>query len=154
MSSSNPTPTDYSRLIINSLFSPQPGTSQPRQLNLLSSLISLLAHTFPSQTAQESFIAYVQTFEPVAPNSDQRKLRFLILSGYIPPLSLYPSLTIQLTKICTRIALRDGRLKLHKAKQNANQTFSIGKTWALDDLNKIEVNKVNSTLHFSSEIQC
>ncbi|GAA6011560.1 hypothetical protein JCM11491_004688 [Sporobolomyces phaffii] len=81
--------TDYSRAIIGSLFSPPPGTNQP---------------------PQESFIAYVQTFEPV-PNSDQRKPRFLIVS-----------------------TLRDGNLRLHKAKQNANGTFSIGKTWNLEDL--------------------
>ncbi|GAA5845649.1 hypothetical protein JCM5353_001250 [Sporobolomyces roseus] len=87
---------DYSRSIINSLFAPQPGTNQP---------------------PQESYIAYVQTFEPV-PNSDQRKPRFLIVS-----------------------AMRSGQLKLHKAKQNANGTFSIGKTWALDDLRQIEVSK-------------
>ncbi|GAA6059402.1 hypothetical protein JCM10212_003634 [Sporobolomyces blumeae] len=95
---------DHSRAIINSLFSPQPGTNQ---------------------SPQESFIAYVQTFEPV-PNSDQRKPRFLIVS-----------------------ALRNGDLKLHKAKQNANGTFSIGKTWALEDLRQIEVSKrmVQGRLH-------
>ncbi|GAA5888974.1 hypothetical protein JCM5296_002762 [Sporobolomyces johnsonii] len=88
--------TDHSRAIISSLFAPPPGsTAQP----------------------PESFIAYVQTFEPI-PDSQQRKPRFLILS-----------------------ALRDGRLKLHKAKQNANGTFSIGKTWALDDLRQVEVAK-------------
>ncbi|GAA5919946.1 hypothetical protein JCM1841_000062 [Sporobolomyces salmonicolor] len=88
--------TDHSRAIISSLFSPPAGsTAQP----------------------PESFIAYVQTFEPI-PDSQQRKPRFLILT-----------------------ALRDGRLKLHKAKQNANGTFSIGKTWALDDLRQVEVAK-------------
>ncbi|BGP68575.1 hypothetical protein NBRC10513v2_001910 [Rhodotorula toruloides] len=69
------------------------------------------------QPAQESFIAYVQTSED-QPGSTQRKSRFLILS-----------------------ALRDGRYKLHKAKQNANGSFSIGKTWALEDLQRVEVGK-------------
>jgi len=41
-----------------------------------------------------------------------------------------------------RSALRDGKLKLHKAKQNANGTFSIGKTWNLEDLRQVEVSKV------------
>ncbi|GAA5834785.1 hypothetical protein JCM3766R1_003238 [Sporobolomyces carnicolor] len=70
-----------------------------------------------NQPPQENFIAYVQTFEPV-PNTDQRKPRFLIVS-----------------------TLRDGKLKLHKAKQNANGTFSIGKTWSLEDLRQVEVSK-------------
>ncbi|BGP23018.1 exocyst complex, component Exoc1 [Rhodotorula toruloides] len=69
------------------------------------------------QPAQESFIGYVQTSED-QPGSTQRKTRFLILS-----------------------ALRDGRYKLHKAKQNANGSFSIGKTWALEDLQRVEVGK-------------
>ncbi|TNY17143.1 exocyst complex component Sec3-domain-containing protein [Rhodotorula diobovata] len=66
---------------------------------------------------QETFIAYVHTLED-QPGSPQRKARFLILA-----------------------AQRDGRCKIHKAKQNANGTFSIGKTWALDDLQRVEVGK-------------
>ncbi|GAA5829678.1 hypothetical protein JCM11251_000247 [Rhodosporidiobolus azoricus] len=85
---------DYSRSIISSLFSPPPG-----------------------QPTQESFIAYVATYED-QPGSSSRKARFLILS-----------------------ALRDGRLRLHKAKQNANGSFSIGKTWGLEDLQRVEVGK-------------
>ncbi|GAA6036999.1 hypothetical protein JCM8097_005501 [Rhodosporidiobolus ruineniae] len=85
---------DQSRAIIASLFQPQPG-----------------------QPTQESFIAYVPTYEE-QPGSSSKKARVLILS-----------------------ALRDGRLRLHKAKQNANGSFSIGKTWALEDLQRIEVGK-------------
>ncbi|GAA5913162.1 hypothetical protein JCM6882_005804 [Rhodosporidiobolus microsporus] len=85
---------DYSRSIISSLFSPPPG-----------------------QPTQESFIAYVATYED-QPGSSTRKARFLILS-----------------------ALRDGRLRMHKAKQNANGSFSIGKTWGLEDLQRVEVGK-------------
>ena len=33
---------------------------------------------------------------------------------------------------------RTGRVRLHKARENANGTFSIGKTWILDDLTAIE----------------
>ncbi|GAA5904040.1 uncharacterized protein JCM6883_002064 [Sporobolomyces salmoneus] len=82
---------------------------------IISSLFSPPPGT--NQPPQENFVAYVQTFEPV-PNSDQRKPRFLIVS-----------------------TLRDGRLRLHKAKQNANGTFSIGKTWNLEDLRQVEVSK-------------
>ncbi|KAK2594681.1 hypothetical protein QQS21_007590 [Conoideocrella luteorostrata] len=33
---------------------------------------------------------------------------------------------------------KSGRVRLHKSKENANGTFSIGKTWNLDDLSHIE----------------
>ncbi|KAG6322748.1 hypothetical protein E4U44_003363 [Claviceps purpurea] len=33
---------------------------------------------------------------------------------------------------------KSGRVRLHKSKQNMNGTFSIGKTWNLDDLSQIE----------------
>ena len=33
---------------------------------------------------------------------------------------------------------RSGRVRMHKAKENSNRTFSIGKTWVLDDLDVIE----------------
>ena len=33
---------------------------------------------------------------------------------------------------------KSGRVRMHKAKENANSTFSIGKTWVLDDLTVIE----------------
>ena len=33
---------------------------------------------------------------------------------------------------------KSGRVRMHKARENANGTFSIGKTWVLDDLTVIE----------------
>ena len=33
---------------------------------------------------------------------------------------------------------KSGRVRMHKAKENGNETFSIGKTWVLDDLAAIE----------------
>ncbi|KAL8783463.1 MAG: hypothetical protein Q9213_004600 [Squamulea squamosa] len=33
---------------------------------------------------------------------------------------------------------RTGRVRMHKARENANGSFSVGKTWNLDDLNGIE----------------
>ena len=33
---------------------------------------------------------------------------------------------------------RSGRVRLHKARENPQGTFSIGKTWVLDDLTAIE----------------
>ena len=43
-------------------------------------------------------------------------------------------------KRCHRIAVTpDGRCKIHKSKRNTNGTFSIGKTWNLEDLRGLEV---------------
>ena len=33
---------------------------------------------------------------------------------------------------------KSGRVRMHKARENANGTFSIGKTWMLDDLSAVE----------------
>ncbi|KAG8530907.1 uncharacterized protein KY384_004264 [Bacidia gigantensis] len=33
---------------------------------------------------------------------------------------------------------KSGRVRMHKGRENANGTFSIGKTWSLDDLNRVE----------------
>ncbi|KDE03286.1 hypothetical protein MVLG_06216 [Microbotryum lychnidis-dioicae p1A1 Lamole] len=77
-----------------------------------------------SAPPNDSYVAYCPTWEVVPPvnaqpgQSPQVKARFLILS-----------------------AARDGRLKLHKAKQNSNGTFSIGKTWPLEQLTQVEVAK-------------
>ena len=33
---------------------------------------------------------------------------------------------------------KSGRVRVHKARENANGSFSIGKTWVLDDLTAIQ----------------
>lgn len=40
---------------------------------------------------------------------------------------------------------KSGRVRMHKTKENANGTFSIGKTWNLDDLSAIESFTSSST---------
>jgi hypothetical protein len=39
---------------------------------------------------------------------------------------------------------KTGRVYLHKAKRNSNQTFSKGKTWNLEDLRAIRLEEVRS----------
>jgi hypothetical protein len=34
--------------------------------------------------------------------------------------------------------VKNGRVRLHKAKENPNSTFSIGKTWRMDDLRSLQ----------------
>lgn len=73
---------------------------------------------------QESYISHVRITEdgnyqsspppPDAPR-DQKKDRVIIIS-----------------------VKKSGRVRVHKARENGNGTFSIGKTWALDDLTAIE----------------
>ncbi|POS86926.1 hypothetical protein EPUL_002900 [Erysiphe pulchra] len=59
--------------------------------------------------------AYTATPPPPNGNSDTKKLRTII------------------------VAVRNtGRVRVHKARENANGTFSIGKTWILDDLTAVQ----------------
>ena len=51
------------------------------------------------------------------------------------------------------IAVRkSGRVRMHKGRENANGTFSIGKTWHLDDLTRVE-SFTNSIPQTSEELQ-
>ena len=38
---------------------------------------------------------------------------------------------------------KTGRVYLHKAKRNSNQTFSKGKTWNLEDLRAVRLEEVS-----------
>ncbi|GAA5951609.1 hypothetical protein JCM8115_005195 [Rhodotorula mucilaginosa] len=78
---------------------------------------AITASLFSGNPPQQSLISYVKTFEE-QPGSTQLKARFLILA-----------------------AQRDGSCKIHKAKQNPNGSFSIGKTWELHDLQRVQVGK-------------
>ena len=51
------------------------------------------------------------------------------------------------------IAVRkSGRVRMHKGRENANGTFSIGKTWQLDDLTRVE-SFTNSIPQTSEQLQ-
>lgn len=74
--------------------------------------------------ASESYITHIRVIEDAAyPSSpaaldsppDNKKARVIIVA-----------------------VRRSGRVRMHKARENANRTFSIGKTWVLDDLDVIE----------------
>ena len=38
---------------------------------------------------------------------------------------------------------------IHKSKMNSNGTFSVGKTWRLNELRGVEVTDVSCTFHFT-----
>ena len=67
-----------------------------------------------------AYIAHLKTWEDVpgvpAASPDAKKPRYILLT-----------------------VLTDGRCKLHKSKRNANGTFSIGKTWDVQELKGLEV---------------
>ena len=74
--------------------------------------------------ASESYITHIRIIEdaaypstppPLDSPSDNKKARVIIVA-----------------------VRRSGRVRMHKARENANRTFSIGKTWVLDDLDVIE----------------
>lgn len=78
----------------------------------------------PDGALQESYITHIRITEdsahqssppPPDANPDQKKPRLIIVA-----------------------VRKSGRVRMHKARENANGTFSIGKTWPLDDLSAIE----------------
>jgi hypothetical protein len=77
-----------------------------------------------TRTVQESYITHIRVHEdgsfpqspppPAAPASN-KKARIIMIS-----------------------VRNTGRVKLHKARENANGTFSIGKSWPMEDLSAVE----------------
>ncbi|RMJ10308.1 hypothetical protein CDV36_010046 [Fusarium kuroshium] len=53
-----------------------------------------------------------------------------------PPQARTPD--VQKPRIIIVAVRKSGRVRMHKSKENANGSFSIGKTWNLDDLSRIE----------------
>ncbi|ODQ53339.1 hypothetical protein SAICODRAFT_7063 [Saitoella complicata NRRL Y-17804] len=85
---------------------------------------SLFAARSEDGEALESYILHVKITEdvyypstPAPPGSDpaNRKVRYIVVA-----------------------VRRSGRVLMHKARENSNGTFSVGKTWNLDELKKIE----------------
>ena len=98
-----------------------------------------------TRAAQQSLISYVKTFEE-QPGSPQLKARFLILAGTSPSTRSPRS---RLSRPHSPAAQQDGSCKIHKAKQNPNGSFSIGKTWELHDLQRVQVGKVKQPASLS-----
>ncbi|KAI8935164.1 hypothetical protein NX059_007757 [Plenodomus lindquistii] len=85
---------------------------------------SCFAKTDEQGQLQESYITHIRVQEdsgfpqsPPPPNSpsSSKKARIIIIS-----------------------VRNTGRVKLHKARENANGTFSIGKTWPMEELSAVE----------------
>ena len=74
--------------------------------------------------ASESYITHIRIVEDAAYPSTP------------PPLDSPPD--NKKARVIIVAVRRSGRVRMHKARENANRTFSIGKTWVLDDLDVIE----------------
>ncbi|KAI4173572.1 MAG: hypothetical protein LQ346_008406 [Caloplaca aetnensis] len=76
------------------------------------------------QDATESYITHIRILEDAAYPSS-------------PPPVQSPE-TNKKPRIIIVAVRKTGRVRMHKARENANGSFSIGKTWNLDDLNAIQ----------------
>ncbi|CAH0048359.1 unnamed protein product [Clonostachys solani] len=110
---------DEKRRIIESCFSKREPDGTPLCQLLLSSI------KLTSKPVQETYITHLRITEfsthpatpppPQARTPDSQKPRAIIIA-----------------------VRKSGRVRMHKSKENPNGTFSIGKTWNLDDLTHIE----------------
>ncbi|ESZ94674.1 hypothetical protein SBOR_4925 [Sclerotinia borealis F-4128] len=89
----------------------------------------------PDGSLLESYITHIRIIEdaaypssppPLNANTDVKKPRLIIVA-----------------------VRKSGRVRMHKARENANGSFSIGKTWMLDDLSAVE--SFNGAVPASSE---
>lgn len=77
-----------------------------------------------SVPASESYITHIRIIEDAAYPSSP------------PPLDSPPD--NKKARVIIVAVRKSGRVRMHKARENSNGTFSIGKTWVLDDLGVIE----------------
>src|SRR5277367_6828444 len=95
-----------------------------------------------SIVAMEQYITHVKITEDSAhpstppPNFadiSNRKQRFIVVSGLHPDTFL----NSHVNYLCI-VVQRNGIVRMHKTRENANGTFSIGKTWTIDSLDRLE----------------
>lgn len=93
-------------------------------------MASCFAKTDEDGQLLESYITHIRIVEDGAfPSSP-------------PPLNSNPEM--KKPRLIIIAVRKSGRVRMHKARENANGSFSIGKTWMLDDLTAVEVfNSVN-----------
>ncbi|TGO19637.1 hypothetical protein BTUL_0003g00910 [Botrytis tulipae] len=78
----------------------------------------------PDGSLLESYITHIRIIEDAAYPSTP------------PPLNANPD--AKKPRLIIVAVRKSGRVRMHKARENANGSFSIGKTWMLDDLSAVE----------------
>lgn len=86
--------------------------------------------------AEETYVSHVKVWEDAGPEGGGRKPRYIILSGTLFCIFIYWYALIRDAEVTNGIGF------IHKSKLNANGSFSIGKTWRLDELRGVEVVEV------------
>ena len=90
---------------------------------------------------QETYVAHVKIWEEVAPEEGGRKPRYIIIArAYGRPLKGVSGHRAD-RELC--LGASDGNGFIHKSKLNSNGTFSVGKTWRLQELRGVEVVNVS-----------
>ncbi|KAI9649044.1 hypothetical protein NHQ30_001611 [Ciborinia camelliae] len=78
----------------------------------------------PDGSLLESYITHIRIIEDAAYPSSP------------PPPTANPD--VKKPRLIIVAVRKSGRVRMHKARENANGSFSIGKTWMLDDLSAVE----------------
>ncbi len=103
----------------------------------------------PSSSARAASLRYVSSRSCITEPPSNRcvvlktyitHIRILeyLLSPDLPPPPQARTPQAQKPRVIIVAVRKSGRVRVHKSKENPNGTFSIGKTWNLDDLTAIE----------------
>lgn len=119
---------------------------QPQAVPLRQQIVdSLFNKVGPDGQREETLITYLKVWEDSVPgvaigptDTEGRKNRYLLLAGM-----LNIGVVFDVILIPTFLVSSIGRVYLHKAKRNSNQTFSKGKTWNLEDMREIRLSDVS-----------
>lgn len=98
------------------------GSAQPTVRDRI--IRSLFSDKDETGTTLESYITHVRIFEDVQYPSQ-------------PPPEPTPAENLKERYILLSVK-KNGRVRMHKSRANDNGTFQIGKTWNLDDLQKVQ----------------
>jgi hypothetical protein len=103
-------------------------------------IASCFSKRSPSGALEEQYIAHVKIFEDATPGNDDggRKARFVLLACLCLQVM---SDDLELLISSSAVTIK-GPAVVHKSRENANGSFSIGKTWDLGELTSIEVSGV------------
>ena len=110
---------DEKRRLIESCFNKKETDGKCRhcysEIGILRWLIIVVSESYITHMRIEEDAAYPSSPPPAQSPPDNKKSRVIVVA-----------------------VRKSGRVRMHKARENVNGTFSIGKTWVLDDLTMIE----------------